>query len=91
MASSPTGFDELLVQLRMTNSLLVMNLQQDGGFTQKDLILMLARTDAPSGEIAKILGTTPNTVQVAISKDKASRRSGKAASKKKLLPEKPRD
>lgn len=62
------GFDELLVQLRMTNTLLAAMLQRQEGLSQRDLIEILATSGASSDEIATVLGTTANTVRVTLSR-----------------------
>jgi DNA-directed RNA polymerase specialized sigma24 family protein len=64
------GFDELLVQLRATNALLARFLSFQAELKQGDVVLLLARAGVPSVEIAKILGTTPNTVQVTLSRSR---------------------
>jgi DNA-binding NarL/FixJ family response regulator len=71
------GFEELLVQMRMANALLCRLLQRQDQEskcpTQTDLALMLAATGAPASEIARVLGTTANTIKVAVSRDKRRR------------------
>ena len=68
MASERTaGFEELLVQLRMANALLAMTLQRQHELTQREIIGVLAGTNAPAAEIAAVLGTTVNTVRVTLS------------------------
>jgi DNA-directed RNA polymerase specialized sigma24 family protein len=68
------GFDELLVQLRGTNVLLARLLTAQAEVKQGDLILLLAQARLPSAEIAKILGTTTNTVQVTLSRNRKKNR-----------------
>jgi DNA-directed RNA polymerase specialized sigma24 family protein len=66
------------VQMRMTNSLLCRLLQRSDERekrpTQADLSLTMAATGAPAAEIARVLGTTANTVKVALSRDKRRQR-----------------
>ena len=64
------GFDELLVQLRAANALLAKLLLIQAELTQGDLILVLARAGISSAEIADILGTTSNTVNVSLSRSR---------------------
>lgn len=66
-----TGFDELLVQLRMTNALLAAMLQRQHELSQREVIALLADTGAPPTEIAAAVGTTVNTVRVTLSKSRS--------------------
>jgi DNA-binding CsgD family transcriptional regulator len=68
MVVKKAGFDELLVQLRATNTLLAKLLSVHANLTQGDLILVLARAGTPPAEIAEILGTSANTVNVTLSR-----------------------
>lgn len=70
MAEKRAGFDELLVQLRATNALLAKLLTVQADLTQGDLIQVLARAGITPSEIADILGTTSNTVNVALSRSR---------------------
>ena len=70
MAEKRAGFDELLVQLRAANAMLARLLSVEAEMKQGDLVLMLARAGAPAAEIAAILGTTLNTVQVTLSRNR---------------------
>lgn len=70
MPDKRAGFDELLVQLRATNALLAKLLSVNAELTQGDLILVLARAGISPAEIADILGTTSNTVNVALSRSR---------------------
>ena len=70
MASKQAGFDELLVQLRASNALLAKLLSVNAEMTQGDLILVLARAGIPPAEIADMLGTTSNTVNVCLSRSR---------------------
>lgn len=62
------GFDEVLDQLRIQNRLAIMQILRTPGITQTDVIGALASTGAPAKEIARLLGTTTGTVQVAMSR-----------------------
>jgi DNA-binding CsgD family transcriptional regulator len=62
------GFDELLVQLRMTNALLAAMLQRQHDLSQRDVVALLASTGAAPAEIAAAVGTTVNTVRVTLSR-----------------------
>jgi len=64
------GFDELLVQLRGMNALLARLVSVQGEMKQGELVLMLGRAGVPALEIANILGTTLNTVQVTLSRSR---------------------
>lgn len=68
------GFEDLENQLRVTNRLLVLLLQQAHGITQAQLVTEMGSTGAPPSEIAAILGTTVNTVQVTLSRGRRSQR-----------------
>ena len=68
MTEKRAGFDELLVQLRAASALLARLLSVQAELKQGDLILVLSRAGVPASEIASILGTTQNTVQVTLSR-----------------------
>jgi len=68
------GFEDLEIQLRVTNKLLVLLLQQTHGITQSELIAEMASAGTPASEIAAILGTTVNTVQVTLSRGRRHQR-----------------
>lgn len=83
MPERRAGFDELLVQLRAGNALLARLVSVQAELKQGDLIVLLSRAGVPSAEIASILGTTSNTVQVTLSRNrKKSDRTGKTAEHK---------
>lgn len=64
------GFDELLVQMRITNAILAAMLQREHDLTQKEVITLLADAGTPPAEIAAALGTSVNTVRVSLSKNR---------------------
>jgi len=73
------GFEDLRDQLRITNKLLVLLLQKThelakSQMTQSQLIVEIAAAGAPPSEIAMILDTTINTVQVTLSRDRHRKR-----------------
>ena len=70
MVERRAGFDELLVQLRGANALLARLLSVRAEMKQGDLIAILARAGVPAAEIANIVGTTLNTVQVTLSRNR---------------------
>jgi DNA-directed RNA polymerase specialized sigma24 family protein len=70
VADKRVGFEELLVQLRASNALLAKLLSVQAELTQGDLILVLDRAGVPPAEIADILGTTSNTVNVSLSRSR---------------------
>ena len=72
MVDKRAGFDEVVVQLRAANAMLARLLSSQAALKQADLILFLGRAGVPSPEIAKILGTTANTVQVTLSRHRKS-------------------
>lgn len=74
MTNGNAGFDELLVQLRAGNSLLAALLQKQHDLNQGELIGILAQSNMPATEIAQIVGTTQNTVQVTLSRKKNKRK-----------------
>jgi DNA-directed RNA polymerase specialized sigma24 family protein len=74
MASGNAGFDELLVQLRGTNALLASLLQRTFDLKQSEVIGILAEASVGASEIAQILGTSQNTVQVSLSRARQRRR-----------------
>lgn len=71
------GFEDLLVQLRLGNVLLIELLAHQADRKQADLITLMGRTGAPPAEIARLLGTTRNTVQVGLSRYRKKQRSGR--------------
>lgn len=70
MLAKRGGLDDLVVQLRAGNALLARLVSIQGEVKQGELILVLARAGVPAVEIAAILGTTSNTVQVALSRNR---------------------
>lgn len=58
------GFHDLLVQMKITNMLLVAQLRSQ--MKQQELIALLGRTGATTKEIAEIVNTTPATVANAL-------------------------
>ena len=70
------GFQDLLVQLRIGNVLLTELLADQADRKQADLIVLMGRTGAPPAEIARLLGTTRNTVQVTLSRHRKKQRGG---------------
>jgi len=77
MSEKTYGFEDLALQLRATNSMLAALMTRDSDVKQRDVVLMLKDTGLPAAEIAKIVGTSTNTVQVTISQDKARKTAGK--------------
>jgi hypothetical protein len=65
------GFDELVVQLRLTNALLAAMLQRQHDLSQGELIALLGDAGTPPIEIAAAVGTTVNTVRVTLSKQRS--------------------
>ncbi len=57
-------FDDLLVQMKITNRLLAAPLKQSMG--QQALVRLLASTGAGATEIADVLDTTPATIATTI-------------------------
>jgi len=80
MASERSDFSDVVLQLRFTNALLATWLQRNLQMSQADVIDVLAQTGASHPEIAKVLGTTPNTVKVALARRRKRRLAGPAAS-----------
>ncbi len=70
MAAAKAGFDELLVQLRTTNALLVDVMQQQFQLKQNDIIIRLHKIGMSNGEIALVVGTSLGTVGVTLSRGK---------------------
>jgi len=70
MTEKLAGFDDVVVQLRAANAMLARLLSSQAALKQGDLVLLLARAGVPSVEIAKMLGTTANTVQVTLSRNR---------------------
>jgi DNA-directed RNA polymerase specialized sigma24 family protein len=60
------GEQEIVTQLRITNRLLAAQLRST--MKQNELIALLATTGASHQDIATILGTTANTVNVTLVK-----------------------
>ena len=60
------GFHDLLVQMKITNMLLVAQLRSQ--MKQQELIALLGRTGATIKEIAEIVNTTPATVANALAR-----------------------
>ena len=58
----PAGLSDLLMQARITNKLLVLQVREK--VPQKDLVRLLMGTGATDQEVADALGTTPATVAV---------------------------
>ena len=75
------GFDDLLVQLRIANAMLATQLQKTHEMTQSQLAGLMVSAGAPAPEIAAILGTTVNTVQVTLSRIRKQRRAKYPAAK----------
>jgi DNA-directed RNA polymerase specialized sigma24 family protein len=73
------GFEELIVQLRAANVLLARLVSVKTESRQGDLVLALARAGVPSAEIASILGTTANTVQVTLSRNRKKAGGGQSS------------
>ena len=61
--------DEIVKELKQIKTLLAMNLIKDLE-TKTEKILYLGKSGVDTSEIAKIIGTTPGTVSVAISQAK---------------------
>ena len=70
LSEKRAGFDELEVQLRAANAMLARLLSLHTELNQGDLVSLLDRAGVPAGEIAKVLGTTTNTVQVTLSRSR---------------------
>ncbi len=62
-------FQQINKRLDLIVTLLALNLVKDAG-TQKEKILTLSSLGLKPAEIAALLGTTPNTVSVALSEVK---------------------
>ena len=60
--------DELLIEIKKMNKLLALNLTKDQ--PQNDKILTLSNAGFKPKEIADLIGTTSNTVRVALSRMK---------------------
>ena len=60
------GFEDLLVQMKITNKLLAAQLRFQ--MKQSDLIALLATTGATVREIAEIVHTTPATVNTSLAR-----------------------
>jgi DNA-binding MarR family transcriptional regulator len=60
------GFEDLLVQLKITNKLLAAQLRFQ--MKQQDLIALLANTGASIKEIAETVNTTPATVTTTLAR-----------------------
>lgn len=59
---SPIGFDELHMQMKITNRLLATQLKDK--MSQPELVVLLATTGASDSEIAAVVGTSAGTVKV---------------------------
>jgi len=70
-----TQFKELKDKLDVIIRLLALNLVKDAK-TQKDKIIALSSFGFRPSQIAEILGTTSNTVRVALSKARKEKRKG---------------
>jgi DNA-directed RNA polymerase specialized sigma24 family protein len=70
-------FKEIISKMDLITRLLVLNLMKDMK-VQKDKIVTLSSFGFGPSEIAKLIGTTPNTVSVALSeiKKKAKKEEG---------------
>jgi DNA-binding CsgD family transcriptional regulator len=64
------GFDDVVIQLRAANAMLARLITLHAELKQGDLVLLLSRAGVPSAEIARLLGTTANTVQVTLSRNR---------------------
>jgi DNA-binding MarR family transcriptional regulator len=71
------GFEDLLVQMKITNRLLAAQLRSQ--MKQNDLIALLATTGASVREIADVVNTTPATVTTTLARLKL--RKGSAGSR----------
>ena len=58
------GFEDLLMQMKITNKLLAAQLRSQ--MKQAELIALLATTGATAKEIGDVVGTTPATVANAL-------------------------
>jgi CRP-like cAMP-binding protein len=69
------SLEDLLVQQRMTNRLLVALMQRASAskFNVKGLVEVLADTGATVAEIADAIGTTPGTVGVTLNRRKKTK------------------
>ena len=68
----PTDINEqLVIELRRISVLLALNLAK--GQSQREQVYLLARVGFQPKEIADILGTTANTVSVALSRSRKGR------------------
>lgn len=72
MSDENFGFGDIVCQMRAANSMLAKLIMANGAVKQRDMILALKATELPAAEIAMIVGTTTNTVQVTISQAKRS-------------------
>lgn len=70
MPDAKGGYDELLGQMRATNAILIDIMQKQFEVKQADIIARLAKAGVPNAEIALIVGTSLNTVQVTVSRGK---------------------
>lgn len=68
--SEPSVEEEILDQLKIQNRLTVVQLLRTPGLTQADVIGALASVGVSARVVAELLGTTPGTVQVALSRFK---------------------
>ena len=79
-------FGEMLVQLKITNRLLVAQLRSQ--MRQNDLVGVLATTGASVKEIAEVLDTTPGTVTTTLArlKKRTAPTARKESKETRLLP-----
>ena len=68
------GFEDLLVQMKITNKLLAAQLRFQ--MKQQDLIALLVNTGATIKEIAEIVNTTPATVTTSLVRARKSQAAG---------------
>lgn len=73
MPGERSDFEDVVLQLRFTNLLLATWLQRHFQMPQSELIGILAQSGAGNTEIAKALGTTANTVKVALARQRKKR------------------
>jgi DNA-directed RNA polymerase specialized sigma24 family protein len=70
MPDAKKEYTELLGQMRATNAMLFDLMQKQFDVKQADAITRLAKAGVPNAEIALIVGTSLNTVQVTVSRGK---------------------
>jgi hypothetical protein len=71
---------EILNEQRKTNKLLAILITRD--LSRKEQILLLNQVGFKPADIANLIGTTPNTVSVAIAQNKKGKSSGRAKASK---------